>query len=205
MTNVHLTPEKPIYEGSLWQIDGQAIDRICATALFYYDCDNIADASISFRTQGNREDLSHKSKYVVGDWLSIERIFAMKIRETRLRVIFYPNVYQNRLGPFELVDKTRPGHCKMLALFLVDPTNPIISTANIPPQRQDWWSERFEDLTFVRTLPPELWHQINGNVNFPIIKETAKKTREDMTSERSALNKEINERWRKSDWAFPNR
>ncbi|RSL49029.1 hypothetical protein CEP53_009311 [Fusarium sp. AF-6] len=200
MANIHLTPEKPIYEGSPWQIEGQAIERICATALFYYDCDNIADTPISFRTQGDQEDLAHKSHYIVGDWLSIERVFAMKIRETRLqeigsvltregRAIFYPNVYQNRLGPFELVDKTRPGHCKMLALFLVDPANPIISTANIPPQRQDWWSEMFEDLSLVRTLPPELWHQINENVDFPISKETAKKNREEMTSERSAMNK----------------
>ncbi|RTE80518.1 hypothetical protein BHE90_004974 [Fusarium euwallaceae] len=196
MVNIHLTPEKPIYEGSPWQIEGQAIERICATALFYYDCDNIADTPISFRTQGDREDLAHKSHYIVGDWLSIEKVFAMKIRETRLqeigsvltregRAIFYPNVYQNRLGPFELADKTRPGHCKMLALFLVDPANPIISTANIPPQRQDWWSEKFEDLSLVRTLPPELWHQINENVDFPISKETAKKNRAEMTSERA--------------------
>ncbi|RMJ09339.1 hypothetical protein CDV36_011035 [Fusarium kuroshium] len=196
MANIHLTLEKPIYEGSPWQIEGQAIERICATALFYYDCDNIADTPISFRTQGDREDLAHKSHYIVGDWLSIERVFAMKIRETKLqeigsvltregRAIFYPNVYQNRLGPFELVDKTRPGHCKMLALFLVDPANPIISTANIPPQRQDWWSEKFEDLSLVRTLPPELWHQINENVDFPISKEIAKKNREEMTSERT--------------------
>lgn len=214
MANIHLTPEKPTYEGSPWQIEGQAIERICATALFCYDCDNIADTPISFRTQGDRENLGDKLHYIYGDWLSLERVFAMKIRGNRLqeigsvlsrerRAIFHSNVYQNRLGPFELTDKTRPGHCKMLALFLVDLMNPIISTANIPPQQRDWWSEKFADLPLVRNLPPELWHQINENIDFPIDKETAKKTREEVTSERSAINKEINEKWRTLDWGFP--
>ncbi|KAJ3459308.1 hypothetical protein MRS44_015381 [Fusarium solani] len=193
MANIHLTPEKPTYEGSPWQIEGQAIERICATSLFCYDCDNIADTPISFRTQGDRENLGDKVHYIYGDWLRIERGQA----------IFYPNVYQNRLGPFELADKTRPGHCKMPALFLVDPMNPIISTANIPPQQRDWWSEKFADLPLVRNLPPEIWHQINENIDFPIDKETARKTREEMTSERLAINKEINEKWRTLDWDFP--
>ncbi|EEU35214.1 uncharacterized protein NECHADRAFT_53347, partial [Fusarium vanettenii 77-13-4] len=214
MANIHLTPERPTYEGSPWQMEGQAIERICATALFCYDCDNIADTPITFRTQGNREKLGTKLHYIYDDWLSIERIFAMEIRGTRLqeigsvltregRAIFYPNVYQNRQGPFELTDKTRPGHCKMLTLFLVDPMNPIISTANIPPQQRDWWLEKVADLPLIRNLPPELWHQINENIDFPIDEETARKTREELTSERSAINKEINEKWRTLDWDFP--
>lgn len=214
MANIHLTPEKPTYEGSPWQIEGQSIERICATALFCYDSDNIADTPISFRTQGDREILSEYLHYISHDLLSIERVFAMEIRGTRLqeigsvltregRAIFYPNVYQNRLGPFELADKTRPGHCKMLALFLVDPMIPIISTANIPPQQRDWWLEKFADLPLARNLPPELWHQINENIDFPIDKETARKTREQLTSERSEINKEINEKWRTLDWDFP--
>lgn len=87
MANIHLTPEKPTYEGSPWQIEGQAIERICATSLFCYDCDNIADTPISFRTQGDRENLGDKVHYIYGDWLSIERVFAMKIRGTRLQEI----------------------------------------------------------------------------------------------------------------------
>jgi len=36
-------------------------------------------------------------------------------------------------------DPTQPGHCKILAMSLVAPTIPIISTANFPPQQRDWW------------------------------------------------------------------
>lgn len=37
--------------------------------------------------------------------------------------------------------KTKPGHRRFIALWLVDPSQRIISTANLPPQRFDWWAE----------------------------------------------------------------
>jgi hypothetical protein len=46
---------------------------------------------------------------------------------------------QHRVSPFHLVDPTKPGHRRFIALWLVDPTKRIISTANIPPQRMDWY------------------------------------------------------------------
>ncbi|KAB8076829.1 hypothetical protein BDV29DRAFT_189079 [Aspergillus leporis] len=42
------------------------------------------------------------------------------------------------------LQSTKPGHRKMLALFLVDPPYCIISSANVPPQRADWWGQRQE-------------------------------------------------------------
>ena len=55
------------------------------------------------------------------------------------RLIAFPNVLQHRVWPFTLRDNSRPGHRKILALFLVDPYIPVISTANVPPQQLDWW------------------------------------------------------------------
>ena len=46
---------------------------------------------------------------------------------------------QHRVSPFKLVDPTKPGHRRFIALWLVDPNKRIISTANVPPQQQDWW------------------------------------------------------------------
>lgn len=43
------------------------------------------------------------------------------------------------MSPFRLADPTKPGHRRFIALWLVDPHNRILSTANVPPQRQDWW------------------------------------------------------------------
>lgn len=48
---------------------------------------------------------------------------------------------QHRVSPFRLTDPTKPGHRRFIALWLVDPHARIISTANVPPQQQDWWAE----------------------------------------------------------------
>jgi hypothetical protein len=48
---------------------------------------------------------------------------------------------QHRVSPFHLKDPTKPGHRRFIALWLVDPTQRIISTANVPPQQLDWWMD----------------------------------------------------------------
>lgn len=48
---------------------------------------------------------------------------------------------QHRVSDFHLVDATKPGHRRFIALWLVDPCLRIISTANVPPQQQSWWVE----------------------------------------------------------------
>ena len=55
------------------------------------------------------------------------------------RCLAFPNVYQHQVQPFELADKSKPGHRKILALFLVDPAleKPRPSTSDIPPQQPD--------------------------------------------------------------------
>ena len=52
------------------------------------------------------------------------------------RCIAFPNIYQHRVSPFALEDRTRPGHRKILALFLVDPNRYIPSTAIVAPQQR---------------------------------------------------------------------
>lgn len=57
------------------------------------------------------------------------------------RLLTFPNVFQHRVAPFELVDRTKPGHRKILALFLVDPHMKIISSANVPCQQREWFAQ----------------------------------------------------------------
>lgn len=45
------------------------------------------------------------------------------------------------MSPFKLQDPTKPGHRRFIALWLVDPHQRIVSTANVPPQQLDWWAE----------------------------------------------------------------
>ena len=46
-----------------------------------------------------------------------------------------PNTLQHRLSPFELKDKSKPGHRKFIVMFLVDPNVRITSTAEVSPQQ----------------------------------------------------------------------
>lgn len=57
------------------------------------------------------------------------------------RLLAFPNVLQHRVSSFKLADPTKPGHRRFIALWLVDPHIRIISTANVPPQQQEWWAE----------------------------------------------------------------
>ena len=49
LANINLTPEKPNYDGGSWHIEGQMNEHIVATALYYYDSENISSSRLSFR------------------------------------------------------------------------------------------------------------------------------------------------------------
>ena len=49
LANIELTSDKPDYEGGSWHIEGQMNERICASALYYYDSDNVTESLLAFR------------------------------------------------------------------------------------------------------------------------------------------------------------
>jgi hypothetical protein len=49
------------------------------------------------------------------------------------------------------------GHRKPLAVFLVDLHIPMLSTANLPPQRRDWWTDEVRKVGPLAKLPKELF------------------------------------------------
>ena len=57
LANIHLTPEKPAYYGGAWHVEGQLNEHICASALYYYDQDNITDSMLEFRQKVFGEDI----------------------------------------------------------------------------------------------------------------------------------------------------
>ena len=65
-----------------------------------------------------------------------------------------------------LADKSKPGHRKILAFFLVDSNMRIVSTANVPPQREDWWREKKQVVAQVlRRRPLELQTMVTQDLN----------------------------------------
>ena len=165
----------------------------CATALYYYSSENISESLLAFRQQvlSEHDDL----EYAQNDFRALETIFnfenqgpsiqdlgAVVTRQGRL--LCFPNVMQHRVHPFHLVDPTKPGHRKILALFLVDPHLPIISTANIPPQQKAWWCEEVEKVGALNDMPVEIRDSIFEAVDEPISLEEAKAQREELMEER---------------------
>ncbi|KAG7405501.1 hypothetical protein ACKAV7_013767 [Fusarium commune] len=199
MANIHLTPEKPTYDGGSWHVEGQLNEHICATALFYYDSDNITESRLSFRTQADRDNLRDRLSYSQGDHDGIEAIFAIKAKGDKIqnlgsvmtregRALFFPNIYQHRVEPFELADQTRPGYRKIVALFLVDPVVLIISTGNVPPQQKHWWKDKLREAEPLNSLPSEIRDAITQKVDYPYGIDEARRIREDLISERKVVN-----------------
>jgi hypothetical protein len=108
------------------------------------------------------------------------------------RALAWPNIYQHRVAPFELVDQTKPGHRKILAIFLVDPSiKPIPSATNVLPQRLDWVLDTLQDLRLdpqsaLSQLPAELVHAIGEYLpDTYVTREEAEATRLLLMKERT--------------------
>jgi hypothetical protein len=77
LANIHLTPEKPCYDGGSWHIEGQLNEPIVASALYYYDNDSITDSHLSFRTKVDSSDFEETVDHEQGDGTGIDLIFGM--------------------------------------------------------------------------------------------------------------------------------
>ncbi|KAH9922181.1 uncharacterized protein B0H18DRAFT_521823 [Fomitopsis serialis] len=48
LANIVLTPDKPEYDGGKWYVEA-----IVATLIYYYDCENMSESTLSFRNAVN--------------------------------------------------------------------------------------------------------------------------------------------------------
>jgi len=104
--------------------------------------------------------------------------------------------------PFRLADSSRPGHRKILALFLVGPFLRVIGTANVPPQQKDWRAEVIREKSKLGELPMEpMQFVVNDVDDFPISLE-AKKVREELMEERRAFVEDVNVEYESEEFNF---
>ncbi|KAJ2503600.1 hypothetical protein GGH96_000160 [Coemansia sp. RSA 1972] len=213
MSNICLTPEQPEYEGDNWHLEGEDIDgrkwhteamaneRIVATGIYYYDIENITESTLSFR-----ESIETFSQFKNGDGDGPACAFGMfelgslddefvtvvqkigNIHVKNGRCIVFPNIYQHQVSGFKLADPTKPGHCKILTFYFIDPTTRIPSTEIVPPQQREWWSEMVMERGAIGNLPLLVKDQIKKHVDFPISLAEAKKLRLELMGERITCN-----------------
>ncbi|KLJ06354.1 hypothetical protein EMPG_09274 [Blastomyces silverae] len=201
LANIHLTPEKPEYNGGSWHLEGQLNEHICATALYYYDSTNITDSRLAFRQLSDPRAPDDDICYRQHDREWTDVVFDVNsngpaiqnlgdVSCTEGRLLTFPNILQHRVAPFSLADPSKPGHRKILALFLIDPNIHIISSAHVPVQRKDWFEQMAPMDQVLGKLPQELVDEVEGNLEGEWVMgmKEAKKLRLELMKERKVVN-----------------
>ncbi|KAI0717938.1 hypothetical protein C8Q72DRAFT_902417 [Fomitopsis betulina] len=162
LANIVLTPEKPEYAGGTWHVEGMNNEAIVATVIYYYDCDNITESTLSFRNaihplRYHRQDDNYCMYHLYGLQRNDRCVQDVgKITTKQDRCIAFPNLYQHLVSPFQLSDSTKPGHRKILVFFLVDPHIHIPSASTAAPQQAAWMQRAVTGTRLWERLPPEV-------------------------------------------------
>ncbi|MCX5414317.1 DUF4246 domain-containing protein [Streptomyces sp. NBC_00059] len=144
LATIRLTPEKPEYPGGSWHVEGMLNERIVSTGIYYWDSENITESRLSFRaalddpSYEQNDDNGLRDVYGLEDEDALNQTLGSASTPAG-RCLAFPNVLQHRVGSFRLADPARPGCRKILAFFLVDPSERIVSTSDVPPQQP--WAE----------------------------------------------------------------
>ncbi|MFD8687442.1 DUF4246 domain-containing protein [Streptomyces sp. NPDC059651] len=144
LATLHLTPDKPEYTGGSWHVEGMLNERIVSTCIYYWDSENITESRLSFRAAlgdpryEQNDDTGLREVYGLEDEDALNQALGSAPTPAG-RCLAFPNILQHRVGSFRLTDPTRAGHRKILAFFLVDPSEKIVSTSDVPPQQP--WSD----------------------------------------------------------------
>ncbi|MFE2480003.1 DUF4246 family protein [Streptomyces sp. NPDC059389] len=144
LATIHLTPDKPEYAGGSWHVEGMMNERIVSTGIYYWDSENVTESRLNFRAAlddpnyEQNDDNGMREVYGLEDEDALNQVLGSTSTPAG-RCLAFPNILQHRVSPFRLTDSTRPGHRKILAFFLVDPSETIVSTSDVPPQQP--WSD----------------------------------------------------------------
>lgn len=163
LATVHLTPDNPEYPGGSWHVEGMLNERIVSTGVYYWDSENITESRLGFRAAlddpryEQNDDAGLREVYGLEDEDALNQMLG-RVPTPAGRCLAFPNALQHRVDEFRLADPTRPGHRKILAFFLVDPTEQIVSTSDIPPQ-QPWSDTSTMTLEQARAYREELMQE----------------------------------------------
>ncbi|KAJ2869866.1 hypothetical protein GGH93_006010, partial [Coemansia aciculifera] len=116
-----------------WNLVGLANERIIATGIFFYDVANIIRCGLEFREALHAnfypQDSFEYDAMCFANGLSIEYDDSMNSVSQKLsgvdiydgQCLVFPNTLQYQIPKFTRVNATKPGHCKMLTFYYVDP------------------------------------------------------------------------------------
>jgi len=155
LKSIELTPDKYEFKAGEWHTEGIKEEHIVATGVYCFYSKNITQSQLNFRQ--HREQNQGSGSIVTSE----DRLLA------------FPNVYQHRIDSFRLVDKTRPGFRKILVFFLVDPTEKITSTRDVPPQQMSWFNEELQKVPPFDRLDLHVVEHITSFLTWPMSRKVA--------------------------------
>jgi hypothetical protein len=139
-----LTPDNPKSNGTEWHLEGIEQERIICTGIYYLNAENITNCNLKFRTalietelnyyQNSHENVVHHyGLNRTNNNRSSHEIFEStmelgSINTNKVSSLVFPNCFQHKLEPFELLNKTEDGSRLIVVFFLVDPNVKIVSS-----------------------------------------------------------------------------
>jgi len=181
VSDIRLTPERPHFPGTPWQVAGMRNEHVVACAFHCVSSDNITPLNIAFRMP-----ISSPFKFTSGDEGATARTWGLRHGSPGIqslgqvplslgRSVASPNVYQHALQSAGLIDPEKEGSVTIMSLFLVDPDISnidgnahridanddfeILTTSNVPPQQKAWIYRALEECLDVR-IPHEVVERI---------------------------------------------
>ncbi|KAI1091929.1 hypothetical protein F5B19DRAFT_456821 [Rostrohypoxylon terebratum] len=203
MANIYLSPKEPRFVGRDWGLEDTSNEHIVATAIYDYDAENITESRITFR-ENVWEDPAHEDDWHEHElhWYDHDTAFSEigSVLTQPGRMLAFSGRLLDQIEPFELRDPTKPGHKKYLAMFLVDPTYPLLSTRVVPPQQEDWWVREVRTISPLSSLPREIFDMIMDFAGGVLMnQEKAEILRESLVKERLTSRKLFKE-WQEDVW-----
>ncbi|KAJ1812600.1 hypothetical protein LPJ60_006519 [Coemansia sp. RSA 2675] len=195
MSNIELLSKKSAYGGKGWSVAGLDNECIIATGIFFYDVVNTSQCSLEFREPFNAaHDVSTEMEYAaIIHTYDLDMDFAGGFDRTSQELgkvdikdglcVVFPNTYQYKMSRIVRGIASKPGHCKMLTFYYVDPSKHIPSTKIVPPQQKDWWMEQVLASKPLCNLPLLVVDGIMDRVDSPISLKNIKQIRLDMEAE----------------------
>ncbi|KAF4975745.1 hypothetical protein FZEAL_7522 [Fusarium zealandicum] len=129
MASIELTPKKPSFPLGVWHVEGQMNEHI-----FRMQITNIPDGWDVSRGSFNWMERVYGTVLGLGAGSPCIQSYG-NIETKEGRLLAFPDVFDHWVSS-ELQDKTNPGHCRFIALRLVDHSTRIINTANVLQQQQ---------------------------------------------------------------------
>src|SRR5262249_38631279 len=85
VASIRLGPERPEYEGEAWHVEGTRAERICATALYYLEVENVAAPSrLCFR---HEIDMDEVECIAANEYVSAERYLGVENEVSSLQYL----------------------------------------------------------------------------------------------------------------------